>query len=309
MKRLISMFSLFLLGCAGAMAATEIPKPEIAKVNERVYALLGPMGLPSPENQGYMVNSAVIIGKTGVILVDTGFTDEIGTHLKKTIQSITDKPVKQVINTHHHGDHLLGNIAFGKVDITSSEKARDLVEKTGTEWVDIAENAVGRKFPNTKPVPATQTYPGPGRTEKTIDGVKMVFIVPQGSHTPGDLIVYLPEDKVLIAGDVMVNGIVPNFRDANAKSWVSTLGELQKLPVRTIIPGHGPLARPADLATMHARMAKLYEGVETGYKSGLTDTEIRQKLDLSDWKKLKNFDEQMGPTINRIYLEVEAANF
>ncbi|MEK8090703.1 MBL fold metallo-hydrolase [Thermithiobacillus plumbiphilus] len=309
MNRLINLLLLCMLGITSAIAASDLPKPEVVKVNERVYALLGPLGLPSPENQGYMVNSAVIIGKTGVILVDTGFTDEIGRHLNKTIQGITDKPVRHIINTHHHGDHVLGNVAFGKTDITSSEKARELVETTGAEWVGIVENAVGRKFPNTKPVPATQTYPGPGRTEKTIDGVKMVFIVPKGSHTPGDLMVYLPEDKVLIAGDVMVNDIVPNFRDANAKNWIATLDEAQKLPARTIIPGHGPLARPADLTAMHARMASLYEGVEAGYKEGLTDTEIRQKLDLSDWKKLKNFDEQMGPTINRIYLEVEAANF
>lgn len=309
MKRLMVLLFFCVFGCACAVAASQIPSPKVVRINERVYALLGPLGLPSPENQGYMVNSAVIIGKTGVILVDTGFTDEIGTHIKHVIQDITNKPVKEVINTHHHGDHVLGNVAFGKIEIISSDKARDLVESTGPEWVNIVETAVGRKFPNTRPVPATLTFAGPGSKEEIIDGVKLIFIVPKGSHTPGDLMVYLPEDRILITGDVLVNGIMPNFRDANVKNWIGTLGQAQKLPTSTIIPGHGPLATPRDLSAMQKRMAKLYEAVETGYKAGLTDAEIRQKLDLSDWKKLKGFDEQMGPDINRVYLEVEAANF
>ena len=85
--------------------------------------------------------------------------------------------------------------------------------------------------------------------------------------------------------------------------------EIQKIDAKFIVPGHGPLMTKADVAAMHKRMTVLYAGVEAGYKKGLNDAEIRKTLDLSQWKKLRYFDERMGGNVNRAYLEVEAANF
>jgi glyoxylase-like metal-dependent hydrolase (beta-lactamase superfamily II) len=121
--------------------------------------------------------------------------------------------------------------------------------------------------------------------------------------------VYLPDDKVLMSGDILVNQITPNFRDGNVKAWIGTLEEIQKINAQTIVPGHGPLMTKAGVTAMHKRMASLYAGVEAGYKKGLSDAEIRKTLDLSQWKKLRHFEDQMGGNINRAYLEVEAANF
>ena len=103
--------------------------------------------------------------------------------------------------------------------------------------------------------------------------------------------------------------MTPNFRDANLKEWINALGEVQSLPVKTIVPGHGPLMSKQDAADMHRRMASLYSGIEAGVKAGMTDSEIRKKLDLTEWKKLHHFDEQMGGNINKAYLEIEAASF
>lgn len=306
--RTIIAASLLILVSTLAQAAS-LPAPKVQKINERVYALLGPMELPNKSNQGYMVNATVIIGDKGVILVDTGFTDEIGKHLAKAIAKLTPKPVTHIINTHHHGDHTLGNIAFKGAEVISTQQCKELVEKTGYEWIGMVQNLSGSKFPNTKPVPANVTVAQDTRTERMIDGVKIVLWAPKGSHTPGDLIVYLPDDKVLLGGDILVNHITPNFRDGHVKSWIGTLDEIQKTNVKTIVPGHGPLMSKADVTAMHKRMASLYAGVEAGYKKGLSDAEIRKTLDLSQWKKLHHFEDQMGGNINRAYLEVEAANF
>lgn len=308
MKYLLLLISgLMLIG--QAYAAAPLPAPEVIKINERVYALLGPAELPNKKNQGYQVNSTVIVGESGVIVVDTGFTDEIGAHIAKAISKITPKPVTHVINTHHHGDHTLGNVAFKNAEIISTEQCRDLVGKAGYEWLAIVESATGRKFPNTKPIPATVTFKGSTKTERSINGVKLVLWAPTGSHTAGDMLVYLPDDNVLIAGDILVNHVMPNFRDGNVKNWIATLDQIKHMKVKTIVPGHGPLMTTADVAAMHKRMADLYQGIEAGYKLGLSDSEIRKKLDLSAWKNLGHFDEQMGGDINRAYLEIEAASF
>ena len=87
--------------------AASLPAVKVTKLSDRVYALLGPIGLPDKHNQGYMVNSTLIIGNKGLIVVDTGFTDKVGHHLAKAIRSISTKPVTHIINTHHHGDHTL----------------------------------------------------------------------------------------------------------------------------------------------------------------------------------------------------------
>jgi len=308
MQRLLVL--LFALAFAAtAQAGSQLLAPRVVKVNDRIHALLGPMELPNRKNQGYMVNSTLIIGDTGAIVVDTGFTDEIGAHLARQVARLTSKPVTTVINTHHHGDHSFGNTAFPGATVISSEMCRQLLVEGEAVWLDIIQNAVGRKFPNTRAVPASQVYARNTRTEITIDGVRMVLWVPEAAHTLGDLMIWLPDDQVLLAGDILVNEITPNFRDANVAEWIKALEEIGRLPARTIIPGHGPLMKPADAVAMRDRMAKLYAGIQEGYKEGLTDSEIRARLDLGAWKKLRHFNEQMGGNINRAYLEVEAAAF
>jgi glyoxylase-like metal-dependent hydrolase (beta-lactamase superfamily II) len=179
----------------------------------------------------------------------------------------------------------------------------------GPTWVSILESLNERKFPNTKIIPADITYPKNSRTELTLAGIKMVFWVPEAAHTPGDMMIWLPDDQVLLSGDVLVNQVTPSFRDAKLKEWINTLAEVQNLPIKTIVPGHGPLMSKEQAAAMHQRMVGLYDGITAGVKDGLTDSEIRQKLDLGEWKELHNFDEQMGNNINRAFLEIEADNF
>lgn len=300
----------FTLAWSGvSLAAPKLAAPEVIKVNDRIYAMLGPVGMPDAHNQGYMVNTVAIIGDKGVILVDTGFSDEIGRHLKVAVKKITDKPITHVINTHHHGDHVLGNSEFKGAEILSTEYCRDTVDKNGWNWVEILESMVGRKFPNTKPLTPTATVAQESRTERTIHGVKMVIWAPPGSHTPGDLMVHLPEDKVLIAGDIIVSRMTPNLGDGNVNNWIEVLAEVKAMDLKTVIPGHGPLMTTKDVATMHTRMAEFYAGVEKGYKDGLMDSEIRKTLDLSEWEKMVNFNELMGVNINRAFLEAEQRNF
>lgn len=308
MLRMIGLVMLLLSASTG-WAAGKMPSPEVVKVNERVYALIGPLGLPSPANHGYAVNSTLIIGDKGAILVDSGSSDEAGKTILAAVRKLTDKPVTHVINTHHHGDHVLGNSVFPKAQIIGSEACKKLVDETGHEWVQIMRSMAKRPFPGTRPVAPGVTVPASARQEQLINGVKLVLWVPEPSHTPGDMMVYLPDDKVMIGGDILVNHVSPQFRDAVVKNWVNTLNTVQDFGAQTYIPGHGPLMKPSEVAHLAGMMGKLYSEIEAGYKAGLTDSEIRQKLDLSEWKKLVNFEEHMGGNVNRAYLEIEAANF
>lgn len=309
MKRLFLIVLLY--GLHGQpWASPKMAQPEVVKINARVYALLGPLGQPSEHNQGYMVNTTAIIGDRGVILVDSGASDEVGQHLANTIAKLTRKPITHVINTHHHGDHVLGNVVFKGAEIISSEQCRNMVNQTGDEWVAIMENMIGHKLPNTHPVPATLVFGGEStRVQRTIQGIKVVFWVPPGSHSVGDMMVYLPDDKVLLSGDVMVNRTIPVMRDANLKNWIGTLATAREFDARTIVPGHGPLMNKADVARLEQQMAAFHAGIEAGYKKGLTDSETRAALDVTEWKKLEGFESNIGANVSRAFLEVEQASF
>lgn len=299
----------FILFIFSSVAAAGMPPPQVVKLNARVYALLAPVELPDERNQGYIVNSTLIVGERGVIVVDTGFSHEIGLHLRKAIAGITSKPVTYVINTHDHGDHYLGNTAFPGAKILSSEKCREGVRKNTPENIALIETMIKHKTPATRGLEAQTVFAENTRNAQRIEGVPLVLWVPKASHTAGDLLVYLPEDKIMIGGDVLVQDIMPNFRDANIKSWLDTLQQAQDFDFDVAVPGHGPLMHKADVVAMRQRMTTLYAGIEAGYKKGLNDSEIRAHLDLSEWRKLKRYDELMGGNINRAYLEVEAANF
>jgi len=304
-----ALLVIFLLNNIATNAGAAIPVPKVKKINERVYALLGPVGFPDKNNQGYMVNSTVIIGDKGVILIDTGFTDEIGRHIAKTIKGITSKPVTHIINTHHHGDHVLGNSEFKGASIISAAKCAELLNRQDYAWIDLVERSTGRKFPNTRPVLAKTVYKENTHSKVTLQGIELELWVPTGSHTAGDLLIYLPKDKVLVAGDILVNTMIPSFRDAHIKTWLGTLRQIMKKDIDTVVPGHGTLMSLGDVKKFNKMMSDFYAGVEAGYKKGLMDSEIRKTLDLTEWKKLVEFDGLMGSNINRAFLEAEMENF
>ena len=241
-----------------------------------------------------------------MILVDSVVSDEVGRHIAAAVRSITDKPVTHVVNTHHHGDHYLGKRGVRGSTLFCSDMRRRMVLETGAEWLAIMERDIGRKLPGTKPLAAAVTYPEGSRT-KLIHGVRVVFRVPRGSHTIGDLLVYLPDDKVLVAGDILVSRVVPTLQDGFVKNWTQTLAEIQALGVAHFVPGHGDLML-RDVTALRDAMLRFYSGVKEGFKNGQSEDEIRKSLDLSIWDKLER-SYVIGRNINRAYLEIETDSF
>jgi glyoxylase-like metal-dependent hydrolase (beta-lactamase superfamily II) len=299
---------LALMALAAAAHGQTFAEPRTLKINDRVHVLLGPIQHANRLNQGYMINSTVIVGDKGVILVDSGGSDEVGRHIAKAVRRITDKPVTHVVNTHHHGDHHLGNVAFEGAIFISSEMCRRMVLETGSEWLGIMERDIGRKLPGTKPLAAEVTYPEGARTEAFVHGVRIVFWVPRGSHTIGDLMIHLPDDKVLVAGDVLVSRIVPTLQDGFVKNWIRTLEQIQALGAVHFVPGHGDLMTLPDVTALRDAMLRFHSGVKAGFRRGQSEAEIRKSLDLSAWDRLER-SYVIGRNINRVYLEVEADSF
>lgn len=308
MKHCLGVF-IALLMFAGAASASQFPDVKVHKINDRVYALLGPTDPPNKQNLGYVNNNLVIIGNQGVILVDAGSHKAVAEHIDKAIKTVTSKPVTHVLITHHHPDHHLGLEYFGDVQVISSDFCAKQIQDNGRGMVAFMSRNTGLSLRDIKPVVPQTKLASRSRQAMEIDGIKLELISTDTAHTNGDMMVWLPEDGVLASGDILVHTINPNFRDGNLKSWIGVVDDILKLPLQTVMPGHGPLMQRQDVAEFHALIADFYKTVEDIYKAGGAETDVRKKLDLARWQSLGRYEDMMGGNINKVWLEVEEANF
>lgn len=309
MKHYLSVF-IGLMVLASAAPAGQFPQVKVQKINDRVYAMLGPHDPPNKENGGYMNNNLVIIGDKGVILVDAGSHKDVAEHIDEAIKTVTTKPITHVLITHHHSDHHLGLSHFKGAKVIGTEFCAKQIEDNGRGMVKWMERNTGRNLRNTTPVvPHTRIAPK-SREVMVIDGVRLELISTGTAHTEGDMLVWLPDDGVLASGDILVHAINPGFRDGNLKKWIAVLDEqILKLPLNTVMPGHGPLMTRQNVMEFRTLIADFYKTIEEIYKAGGVEADVRKKLDMAKWQGMARFEDMMGSNINKVWLEVEEANF
>lgn len=306
-RYLITLLAFLML--ANVTLADTFSDVKVKKINDRVYALLGPIDAPDKKNKGYMNNNLVIIGNNGVILVDSGSHRAVGEHIAKAIAQITPKPVTHILITHHHPDHHLGSVAFSGAQVISSSNCAKEIEKSGAGMVGWMARRTDQNLKYTRPIIPQTTVASDTRQEMQIDGVKLELIATQTAHTTGDMMVWLPEDKVLASGDILVHAINPNFSNGNLKKWIVIVDDILKMPFTTVLPGHGDLMQNKDVAEFRDLITGFYKVVEVIQKAGGVESDVRKKLDLPRWQKLARYEEMMGGNISHTWLEVESENF
>ncbi len=309
MRHYLGLFAALLM-FAGAASAGDFPPVKVQKINDRVYAMLGPHDPPNKENGGYMNNNLVIIGNKGVILVDAGSHKDVAEHIDKAIKTVTTKPITHVLITHHHADHNLGLSYFEGAQVIATEYCAKQIEDNGRGSVKWMERNTGRNLRNTDPVVPQTRIAMLSRQAMEIDGIKLELISTGTAHTDGDMMVWLPDDGVLASGDILVHDINPQFREGNLKKWIAVVDDqILKLPLKTVMPGHGDLMQRQDVVDFRNLIAGFYKTVEDIYKSGGAESDVRKKLDMAKWQSMARFDDMMGGNISKVWLEVEEANF
>ena len=306
--------SLLILAYSFSSHATTMNFPMSAtQVAPGVYALLTPSrAFPNPENMGWNSNSAFVITDNGVLLFDTGSSTRIGEALKQTIATVTDQPVRWIVNSHEHGDHWLGNAAFSDTveTIYASKTVRDRIANDGKTWVDRFERMTeGATGPSAIVVPdqiiETRTHIKPGNTD--------IVLFPSGnSHSPGDILMWLPEQRVLVSGDVVYTDRMPSTFDSNLSQWMTLLDELEKLDPVAVIPGHGKIAGKEGITRLGQLFDELWQAVESGMDEGKADFEMVDDVAsaLEHFEEhYPGMDEKLKRDISHVYLQVEAAAF
>jgi len=296
---------------ANSIEVPSLTNPNLVKVTDRVYALIGELAIPNEKNDGFISNSVFVITDDGVVVVDPGGTLQIGQMVIDEIRKVTDKPITHVIDTHHHADHWMGNHAFinltPKPVILGHQIMKDTAEEIGERWLEIISNLTKGKNKGTKVVMPTEIVTGDEILK--IGGLTFQLYHPEHAHTEGDIAVYIPEEKVLLPGDILFYLRTPGFQDASPMGNATALRDLMKLDFNYVVPGHGPVTDRSGIEYMLTYIQVLHDEVKKYLDQGLEDYEMKDKINVGKYQSMSGFKDRFGINVNRMYFEIEEKEF
>jgi len=231
---------LLLLLCLGLPARADLDYPlKPRQIAAGTWLLEGSTDNFAKANGGNIVNTGFIVTDSGVVVIDSGPSKRYGEALRRAIAATTDKPVIQLLLTHHHPDHVLGNQAFGDVPIGALAGTSDLLRQQGEAMAENMYRMVGDWMRGTEVVLPTQVLE-PGVLE--VGGHRLRLLGLSG-HTGADLAILDENTGVLFAGDlVFYERALTTPNSPGLGIWLKDLDTLQALPWKLIVPGHGPVA-------------------------------------------------------------------
>ncbi len=239
-----------------AAAAQTAPAISVQKVGDGVWMAQTEKG----SNAGWF-----LLGDA-VVVVDTGSDPATGTALLEKIKETAGKPVRYVVITHAHGDHAGGVAPF------AATGAQILCQENAAPGI---ASLVAPASPTRSGVLTISDRLGFFGSPRR---AAVYFLGP--AHSSGDLFVFLPDDKILFAGDLALGGKAPYMQspDVDAKGWEATLNRLAQLDVDKIIPGHGSLAQRKSLADTYAYVKKINELAQTMVTENVPEEMIEARL-------------------------------
>lgn len=259
---------------------------ELREIAPNVYAYIQAGG-PGRDNVS-VSDAGVIVGDDSVMVIDTLTAPIHAANFIAAIRKVTDKPFRHVVNTHHRGDHVNGNQYFMPAEVVAHQYCREEVLKMvpgPALWPKRDGWAAG-----TEPrriVPPVTTF-GNKMTHhygKTV--VELIFMGP--AHTYGDIVAYLPQHKILLAGDIAFFYVAPFAQNAHVTKWLETIDRIMKMDVETIVPGHGPIGGKNELAEMGEYFVVLKREAKRRFDAGMPAGRAAADIEMG------KYDNWIGP--------------
>jgi glyoxylase-like metal-dependent hydrolase (beta-lactamase superfamily II) len=259
-------------------------------------------------------NTGIVIGDDCVLVADTQATPAMAADVVRRIREVTDKPIKYVVLTHYHAVRVLGAAGYKPEHIIASQDTRDLIVERGEEDKASEIGRFPRLFQNVETVPPGLTWPTmtfTGKMTLWLGKLEVQLIQLGRGHTKGDTVVWLPQERTLLSGDLVEFDATPYAGDAYFQDWPKTLDNIAALQPKALVPGRGAaLTTPEEvakgLAGTRSFVADVYQSVQEGVKAGrdlntvYKDTYAKLKPKYSQWVI---FDHCMPFDVSRAYDE------
>lgn len=277
-------------------------------VAEGVYAFVGELGPRTASNEGLNANLGLVVTRAGAVLIDSGATWQGARQIHEAVGRVTSQPVRWVINTGGQDHRWLGNGYFrsqGAETIAHAAGEADMRSR-GNDQLEGLRATLGPKADGTVPsLPVRWLRADDERLE--LGDVVIEFRHRGGAHTPGDMLVWLPAQRVLFSGDVVyvdrLLGVLPMSR---TRAWLATFAEIERLDPARIVPGHG---RVCSLAQARSETRDYLLALRAHMKKAVDDgvdlANAVKTFDGRAFSHLRNAAELMPGNANRTYLEVE----
>lgn len=309
MQRL-ALLAVALLACAYGNAQS---RQDIVLVPKQVSAhgwfFEGEAGMASVANKGFMSNAGFVVTNDGVVVFDALGTPALGRAMIAAIAKITPKPIRRVVVSHYHADHIYGLQAFkaAGAEIWAHRKAQAyLASPVAVERLAQRRNDL---FPwvdnDTRVVPPDVWLDGD--TDFRMGGLTFRIIYSHGAHSPEDVMLYVVEDSLLFAGDLIFAGRVPFVGSADSAGWLNAMDRMIALSPAVVVPGHGPASRDVarDLSTTREYLAYLRETMGEAARDLTPFDDAYARTDWSRFRGLPAFEQANRTNAYGTYLLME----
>ncbi|MEJ2344604.1 MAG: MBL fold metallo-hydrolase [Gammaproteobacteria bacterium] len=301
-----ALLLLLAAACTPALAFELTPQP----VADGVFALVGPTGPRTYQNYGLNDNLGFVVTGQGVLLIDSGATVQTGPMIERAVRSVTDQPVRWVVNTGSQDHRWLGNAYFADRGAQLIALARTVrtQRQYASEELAALRRVLKDRADSTRPVSAPQPLPG-NQARLKLGGVVVELHWFGDAHFPGDAVVWLPQSQVMFSGDLIyvdrMLGVMPS---SHTVSWRQAFHRaMDTLDPRIIVPGHGAVCDAAKARRdtgdyLDWLVAEVQPAVERW--DGLEAT-VERLGRTKRWAYLEHFDTLHRNNINRTYVQLE----
>ncbi|MGB9128055.1 MAG: MBL fold metallo-hydrolase [Thiobacillus sp.] len=304
----ILLAPLFFILALGAPAAHAF-QPRAEKVVDNVYAIVGPLGQRSAENDGLNANFGFVVTPKGVILIDSGASLLGAKKIETAIAKVTRQPVRWVVNTGSQDHRWLGNDYFaGKgAEVIAMSRTAATQAEYAAQHMEGMTRFLGKRMQGTQPLPAPKTLAGESATLER--GGETLELTYTNAHFPGDAWVWLPKQRVVFSGDLVyvdrLLGVLPWSSVKNGQQAFKALAALK--PAR-IVPGHG---RVCDLAQAQRETGDYYDFLADKVGAAAREMEplsatLDRYADLPAFRHLDNYEGLHRGNMNRAFTQFES---
>jgi quinoprotein relay system zinc metallohydrolase 2 len=295
------------LACsAWAQTHPQTPLP-VSEVAPGVFVHEGRYEIFTPRNSGDTSNAGFVIGRDGVAVIDTGGSPQVGAQLLAAVRARTQLPIKYVINTHMHPDHVFGNVAFQNENPTfvGHAKLPRALAARAERYLAINKELLGAAFDGTRIMPPTELVKD--RLEVDLGDRKLLIEAHPTAHTDNDVTVLDENTGTMFLGDLLFAKHVPAL-DGSIRGWLALIKNLEgRTDVKVAVPGHGPASMPwpSALAAEQRYLDKIAEDVRGMIKQGKTLAEAAQTAGLSEKDAWLLFKEYHARNVSAAFAELE----